>query len=105
MAKVNLPACPLPRNERFVGLRWTGRNATYTDTDTWYPRWDRDGNLYFPFTDGRVGEYVSRSSGIRQRCHLGGGHSFGGEILTQRRDRGILIESLYELRIRIVRVL
>jgi hypothetical protein len=55
-------SCPLP-SYGALSLRWTGRYATYTDADTWFPSWDLDGNLYSPFTDGRVGEYVCWSFG------------------------------------------
>ena len=35
----------------------------YTGADTWYPSWAADGNLYSPWTDGRVNGLGSNSSG------------------------------------------
>jgi len=46
--------CSLPPQSDFGGVRHTGRGATYTKADTWYPSWDRDGNLYSPYADGIV---------------------------------------------------
>jgi hypothetical protein len=34
------------------GITITGRSATYTHADTWYPSWAADDNLYTPYTDG-----------------------------------------------------
>jgi hypothetical protein len=48
------PDCPLPRSSAFSGIRFTGRSASYTDADTWYPSWAADGDLYSPWTDGVV---------------------------------------------------
>jgi hypothetical protein len=46
--------CPIPRSQTFSGVVFTGRYASYTDADTWYPSWAADGNLYSPWTDGIV---------------------------------------------------
>ena len=59
MAEIRWPnqppaACPLAQSSRFAGVMFTGRYATYTDADTWYPSWASDGNLYSPWTDGEV---------------------------------------------------
>lgn len=52
--------CPFPRSRDVVGIRFTGREASYTKADTWYPSWSRAGTLYTPYTDGAVhGEWVS----------------------------------------------
>ena len=53
---------PVPRSTEIVDIGFTGRYATYEHADTWYPSWAADGNLYSPWTDGRVGN-VSCSSG------------------------------------------
>jgi hypothetical protein len=48
------PDCPFPRSSAFSGIVFSGRSATYTDADTWYPSWADDGDLYSPWTDGVV---------------------------------------------------
>jgi hypothetical protein len=35
-----------------LGVRFTGRQAAYTNADTWYPSWASDDALYSPWTDG-----------------------------------------------------
>jgi hypothetical protein len=45
---------PFAPSRKFAGLKFTGRYASYTDADTWYPSWATDGNLYSPWTDGEV---------------------------------------------------
>ena len=40
-----------------------GKNAQYGGADTWYPAWASDGNLYTPWTDGRVQNVSSGSGG------------------------------------------
>lgn len=47
-------ACPVPQSQEFAALGFTGRHATYSNADTWYPSWGADGRLYSPFTDGTV---------------------------------------------------
>jgi len=44
--------CPFSQSEFFSGLAFTGRQASYTTADTWYPSWASDGTLYSPWTDG-----------------------------------------------------
>ena len=56
--------CPLARSADFPRIRFTGRHEAYTNADTWYPSWASDGNLYSPWTDGRIGE---------ERCGSGSG--------------------------------
>jgi hypothetical protein len=46
--------CPFPQSSAFSGIVLTGRSASYTDADTWYPSWAADGQLYSPWTDGVV---------------------------------------------------
>jgi hypothetical protein len=46
--------CPFKASESFSGVEFSGRNANYTGADTWYPSWAADGNLYSPWTDGKV---------------------------------------------------
>jgi len=54
---------PVPRSEAVVDIGFTGRYATYEHADTWYPSWASDGNLYSPWTDGRVGTEDCSSGG------------------------------------------
>jgi len=49
--------CPFPQSEALSGLAFTGRQASYTNADTWYPSWASDGALYSPWTDGCFGEW------------------------------------------------
>ncbi len=53
--------CPFAKSKLFTGVAFTGRYKNYTTADTWYPSWASDGNLYSPFTDGRVGKVSSYS--------------------------------------------
>ena len=46
--------CPFAKSERITGMAFTGRHAEYTVSDTWYPSWTADGNLYSPYMDGHV---------------------------------------------------
>lgn len=48
--------CPFPQSETLSSLAFTGRNASYTNADTWYPSWASDGALYSPWTDGCFGD-------------------------------------------------
>ena len=57
--------CPFPQSKLFAGIVFTGRYKNYTTADTWYPSWASDGNLYSPWTDGRVGK-VGSSSGPKR---------------------------------------
>ncbi|HEV8246519.1 MAG TPA: hypothetical protein VGP93_12155 [Polyangiaceae bacterium] len=38
----------------FVDAVFTGRHIEYTQSDTWYPSWAADGDLYTNFADGNV---------------------------------------------------
>jgi len=55
--------CPWKPSREFAGVAFSGRQASYTRADTWYPSWAADGNLYSPYTDGKVGEVESISDG------------------------------------------
>ncbi len=55
--------CPFPPSEVLKGVAFTGRHAVYTAADTWYPSWASDGNLYSPWTDGKVDSVQSTSAG------------------------------------------
>jgi hypothetical protein len=57
------PGCPFPASKIVTGIRFTGRYARYATADTWYPGWAADGNLYSPWTDGRVNGVHSSSAG------------------------------------------
>jgi hypothetical protein len=54
---------PVPRSEAIVDIGFTGRYATYEHADTWYPSWASDGNMYSPWTDGKVGTASCSSGG------------------------------------------
>jgi hypothetical protein len=61
-----IPAdCPFKKSKDLAGIAFTGRHREYDDADTWYPSWASDGNLYSPFTDGRVGTISSGSGGAK----------------------------------------
>jgi hypothetical protein len=53
------PDCPFPPSETLRGITFTGRFATYTYVDTWYPSWAADDNLYTPYTDGNWDRPIS----------------------------------------------
>jgi hypothetical protein len=57
------PGCPFSPSHAIAGVRFTGRQARYTEADTWYPSWASDGNLYSPWTDGKVNNLTSTSFG------------------------------------------
>ena len=46
--------CPLSPSKVFGGISFTGRYASYTNADTWYPIYASDGTMYSCFTDGSV---------------------------------------------------
>jgi len=59
-----LPAdCPIERSTGLAGIAFTGRHASYTNADTWYPSWAADGAMYTPFTDGQAGHIAANSTG------------------------------------------
>ncbi|QGQ93940.1 hypothetical protein EHS13_02980 [Paenibacillus psychroresistens] len=45
---------PFEPSESLRRLEFTGRHATYTNADTWYPSWAADGHMYSPWTDGSI---------------------------------------------------
>ena len=55
--------CPFPNSTELTGIAFTGRHIRYANADTWYPSWAANGNLYSPWTDGRVGKVGSNSFG------------------------------------------
>ena len=55
--------CPFKTSDRFTTLTFTGRRATYTSADTWYPSWASDGKMYSSWTDGSVNGLASSSVG------------------------------------------
>jgi len=61
------PGCPAPPSPLLKGLRFTGSHAEYADADTWYPSWATDGNLYSPWTDGKVSGVSCSSAGKNAR--------------------------------------
>lgn len=46
--------CPLPLSKDYGGISFTGRYASYTKADTWYPIYASDGMMYSCYTDGSV---------------------------------------------------
>lgn len=57
--------CPFSRSTDITGIALTGRHAGYADADTWYPSWAANGNLYSPWTDGKVNNIGSFSGGAK----------------------------------------
>ncbi len=55
--------CPFEKSTDITGLAFTGRHTHYTNADTWYPSWAANGNLYSPWTDGKVNETSGGSWG------------------------------------------
>jgi len=55
------PGCPFPPSDSLAAVAFTGRQASYEHADTWYPSWAVDGNLYSPWTDGKVNGQHSAS--------------------------------------------
>jgi hypothetical protein len=49
-------ACPFSASS-YCRLQFTGRWATYTAADTFYPTWGADDVLYSPWADGSIGTY------------------------------------------------
>ena len=56
-------SCPFQQSTDIAGVAFTGRHIRYANADTWYPSWAANGNLYSPWTDGRVGKIGSSSFG------------------------------------------
>lgn len=52
---------PVGQSHDIEDIGFTGRFATYTNADTWYPSWASDGHLYSPWTDGKIGDEGCRS--------------------------------------------
>lgn len=55
--------CPFAPSKSIRGLAFTGRQASYTNADTWYPSWAADGVMYSPWTDGEVNGVRNQSGG------------------------------------------
>ncbi|HUZ45818.1 MAG TPA: hypothetical protein VMW54_04195 [Terriglobia bacterium] len=55
--------CPFQDSKDITGIGFTGEYAHYAHADTWYPTWAGNGNLYSPWTDGRVDGAHSNSAG------------------------------------------
>jgi len=55
--------CPFQKSIDITGLAFTGRHVRYAQADTWYPSWAANGNMYSPWTDGKVGSVSSNSVG------------------------------------------
>jgi len=59
------PDCPFSKSTAITGIAFTGRHIHYDHDlgDTWFPSWAADGNMYSPWTDGKVGNVSSGSGG------------------------------------------
>ena len=55
---------PFPQSNTIASLALTGRHREYEETDTWFPSWAADGNLYSPYADGWVKGVWSSGGGI-----------------------------------------
>jgi hypothetical protein len=72
--------CPFPRSTNLTGIYFTGRHSDYRLADTWYPSWASDGNLYSPFTDGKV-DGVPSGSGKGANAETGHAVMIGDDPL------------------------
>jgi len=83
--------CPFSASS-YRRLQFTGRWATYTAADTFYPTWGADDVLYTPWTDGSIGDYGTASPNPGQ-CKAEGGdplyldHRHPVECRVRRRRR------------------
>ena len=59
--------CPFDQSDDFSGIEYGPGFKNYLNeritSDTWYPSWASDGNLYSPWTDGKVRDLQSNSAG------------------------------------------
>ncbi|TFG50880.1 MAG: DUF4185 domain-containing protein [Candidatus Brocadiia bacterium] len=60
--------CPFEQSKELVGILFTGVHSDYKVSDTWYPSWAADGNLYSPWTDG----WAPRLDGGREKSSSSG---------------------------------
>jgi hypothetical protein len=77
------PECPFPQSRDVRSCTFSGRYASYTDADTWYPSWASDGRLYSPFTD-TIGDGVHgvlARSGERESAVVGHAKIVGDDPL------------------------
>jgi hypothetical protein len=58
---------PFAPSQDLTGIAFTGRYAHYANADTWYPTWASNGNLYSPWTDGKVNGISSGSMGLQAK--------------------------------------
>lgn len=56
-------SCPFRQSSEYSAIAFTGKHASYTDADTWYPSWASDGNMYSSWTDGEINLESCHSSG------------------------------------------
>ncbi|MBC7364757.1 MAG: hypothetical protein H5U07_09530 [Candidatus Aminicenantes bacterium] len=73
--------CPFEPSKDIKGIAFTGRYATYTDADTWYPSWADEGNMYSGWTDGEIGKESCHSSG-GAKAHTGNAKIIGDDPLN-----------------------
>lgn len=56
---------PFAASKELTGIAFTGRHVHYGNADTWFPTWAANGNMYSSWTDGKVEDISSSSSGAR----------------------------------------
>ncbi len=61
---------PFKPSEQIKAIAFTGKHVEYTNADTWYPSWASDGNMYSPWTDGRIGEDACTSASLKFRLNM-----------------------------------
>ena len=55
--------CPFQPSTDITGIAFTGQHVHYANADTWYPSWAANGNMYSPWTDGKVNGVHAFSGG------------------------------------------
>jgi hypothetical protein len=59
------PGIPFADSTELTGIEFTGQVVHYGNADTWFPTWASNGNLYSPWTDGKLNGVSSSSSGLK----------------------------------------
>jgi hypothetical protein len=67
------PGCSFESAVFLTGVELLGIHSDYSVADTWYPSWAADGNLYSPWTDGKLNGDGSYSDAVVPDTN-----SFGG---------------------------
>ncbi len=72
---------PVEQSTEIANIGFTGKHANYTNADTWYPSWASDGNLYSPWTDGKINNELCRSY-PGEKAHTGQAKIEGSDPLN-----------------------